>query len=222
MKKMFCFEEWQTYQITSSRYSMVFARNVASKINRDVINYIDAGSYGSAYRIDGYKVMKITTDEREAFTANRLIGENTENLVRYYEVYELESLKITKPTYVIIMEFLITLFEYPQNVRDFFDYFSVKYNQEDFFKYNNFIDSEIIKFKDNYFEECSNCLTEKQVFENIEKLKKIAIDTKKYNIYPVDAHSGNFGFRIIDKDLIYFDVGVNKNYTKTKLEKIIL
>lgn len=86
MKKMYCFEEWQTSQITSSRYNMEFVRNVARKFNRDIINYIDTGSYGSAYRIDGYKVMKITTDEREAFTANKLIGEKTKNIVRYYEV----------------------------------------------------------------------------------------------------------------------------------------
>ena len=44
MKKMYCcFEEWQVEQIASSRYSMVFARNVARKIGRDIMNYIKWG-----------------------------------------------------------------------------------------------------------------------------------------------------------------------------------
>lgn len=135
---------------------------------------------------------------------------------------KLESSILEKPTYVIIMEFLITLFEYAQNIRDFFDYFSANYDQEDFFKYNEFLPSSLKYFKDKYFKECRNCITENQFDENIEKLKKIAIDTKKYDIYPVDVHSGNLGFRIINQDLIYFDVGVNENYTKTELEKIVL
>jgi len=222
MEKSHCFEYWQTQQHTSSRYTMEFARKIAKKINRDFINYIDTGSYGSAYRIDGYKVMKITTDEREAFTANRLIGKDTNNIVEHYEVYQLECSDIEKPTYVIIMEFLITLDEYSKNIRDFFDYFSANYNFEDFFKYNDFSTQSIKYFKNKYFKECDNCILDNQVDENVEKLKKIAIDTKRHNIYPVDVHSGNLGFRIVGADLIYFDVGVNDNFSKVNLKKIVL
>ena len=166
--------------------------------------------------------MKITTDKREAFTANMLIGENTNNIVKYYEVYELVSSELKKPTYVLIMEYLITLVEYSEAVRDFFDYFAVNYNQEDFFKYNEFHPSYINYFKTKYFDECKICLTEKQVDSYIEKLKHIAIETKKYNIYPVDVHSGNIGFRVVNEELIYFDVGINENYTEIELKKIIV
>ncbi len=222
MERLCCFESWQIQKKNVINYKINFVRNIAKKINRDIINYIETGSYGSAYRIDGYNVMKITTDKREAFTAYSLIGENTKNIVKYYEVYELESSKLTVPTYVLIMEFLITLLEYGENVREFFDYFSANYNQEDFFKYNEFSPTYLRYFKGEYFKNCENCLSEEQVDESIEKLKNIAIDTKKYNIYPVDVHSGNVGFRIINGDLIYFDVGINENYDEVELKKIIL
>jgi len=220
MRKSQQFEEWQIQQKTSSVYTMTFARNVAKKINRDIISYLDSGSYGSAYKVNGYKVMKITTDEHEAFTANNLIGENTRNIVKYNEVYKLSHKKLTKPTYVIIMEYLITLFEYDKNVRDFYDYFSVKVDFEFFFKCGNFDQHQIDIFKFNYFKDCKKCLTEEQVDFNLKKLNDIAKESRKYNIFPVDVHSGNLGFRIIDGDLIYFDVGINENYMKSELPKI--
>jgi len=222
MEKLYLFEDWQTKQHISSRYTMEFARKVAKKLNLDIISYIETGTYGSAYKVDGYKVMKITTDQSEAFTAYNLIGENTKHIVKYYEVYELISSELIKPTYVIIMEYLITLLEYSENVRAFFDYFSAEVNFESFFKKDTFNTPQVEYFKSKYFKNCNNCLSEEEVDKYIDKLKEIVKDTMKYDIYPVDIHSGNLGFRVIDEDLIYFDVGVNENYTEVDLKKIVL
>ena len=222
MEKLQCFELWQTEQYNSSRYSMEFARKIAKEIDKDIINYIDAGSYGSAYRIDGYKVMKVTTDISEAMTAYSLIGENTNNIVKYFDVYELVDSTLKKPTYVIIMEYLITLLEYSDAVKIFFDYFAANHIKIDFFRDNIFSQKTIDNFKNLYFVEVGSHITEKEVDNNINKLKNVAIEVRAYNIYPVDVHSGNLGFRIIDEDLIYFDVGNNENYEKVELKKIIL
>lgn len=220
MKNLMEYDEWSKNIL----FDMAFARKVASKLNREIITYLDSGSYGSAYRIDSYQVMKITTDKNEAQTANTLVGKNNKYIVNYFHVYELKSNVIETPIYLLIMEYLISLKDNLSylTLRKFLDFFAFNYKyKEEFFIHNNFNNKYLEHFIEDYFNQCKDdCLERSEIENNIEKLKKIAIETKQYNIYPVDVHSGNLGFRVVDGDLIYFDLGNNKNYIETEIKKI--
>lgn len=221
MEKLLMFNEWFVNKKTIQRglFDIKFARLISDKINKEIITHLDDGSYGSAFKISGYKVMKITTDEKEAYTANMLIGENTNYLVKYDAVYEIVGSNINTPSYVLIMEYLLPIKN--NKLKDFLNCFAFNYEyQYEFFNQNKFDDDHIEEFIKMYENECEDCIYRFEIFDILEHLKNIAIETKKYNIFPVDIHSGNLGFRSVENDLIYFDLGDNKNYIKKELKKI--
>ena len=67
-----------------------------------------------------------------------------------------------------------------------------------------------------------NLLDDSKIQQYIYNLKCIAYDTKMLGIYPIDIHSGNLGSKVVDGDLIYFDIGANKNYSVEPIDSIII
>ena len=74
------------------------------------VKFLSSGSYGNAYQI-GDKVLKITTDMREAKTAYDIINSNQkEGVVKYYDV---SRFKIKdRFLYVILMDYVTPLDKY--------------------------------------------------------------------------------------------------------------
>ena len=211
-------------KIQVSKLSQIqFARKVANEMGYELISYLDCGSYGSAYKITGHRVLKITTDINEVHTVKKILEDhnNYNYIAKYYEVKKIESVYLlTKDVYAIIMDYLFVLTD--QKTCCFFDYFLNNFDySEQFFKENLF-DSGVIQDRVNYYKSNNlrNLLCESNINKYIDNLKKIASDVKRSGIYPVDIHSGNLGSKYIDDYLVYFDLGANKNYTITSIETI--
>jgi len=199
-----------------------FARKVANKLNYELISHIGCGANGSAYKLTSQRVLKLTTDINEVYTANRLIGDTSNYIVKYYDVKNIESKYLIGNLYAIVMDYLFILTDTKSCT--FFDYFLNNFNeQENFFQKNIFntdqIDNRIHYYKRNNLD---NLLDDSKIQQYIYNLKCIAYDTKMLGIYPIDIHSGNLGSKVVDGDLIYFDIGANKNYSVEPIDSIII
>lgn len=108
--------EWKReYKKKKSNYftkrisiSKIELESICDKLNIDysLLKFISSGSFGNAYKI-GDKVLKITSDKREAKSVNDIIklGGN-DSIVRYY------SINIYKNNYIILMDYLNPLEAY--------------------------------------------------------------------------------------------------------------
>ena len=97
------------YGSKTIKMSKVELDKICQKLNIKDIEYISSGSYGDAYSFDD-KVMKITTDKREAKFAYDFIGVDDPHLIKYYNVYRYEKY------YVIIMDKVTPLKQYLRSI----------------------------------------------------------------------------------------------------------
>ena len=66
-------------------------RNILYKLKKDGYNLkkkLGEGGYGYAYELDNGRVLKITTDKREANASSLVVGKNFKNVAKIYEVWE--------------------------------------------------------------------------------------------------------------------------------------
>jgi len=115
MKHLFRFKELK--HLKSSKYgskkirlSKIDIENICNFIGVDSnVKYLSSGSFGDAYSI-GDKVLKLTTDKREAQTAWNAIGLNNPGIVKYWGVWQYP--KGGDMLYVILMDKVIPLIDY--------------------------------------------------------------------------------------------------------------
>lgn len=81
------------------------------------------GQMGVAFKIDGNKVLKVTTDKSEALTSFGIKGKSLKHVVKVFEVFKFDEavMKSTEPLYGIVTETLTPLS--PAEVQEF-DYVS--------------------------------------------------------------------------------------------------
>lgn len=112
-------KEWKylkpkgTYGSKSILISKIELNNICQKINIDPkeMKFISSGSNGNAYSL-GDKVLKITTDKREAKMAWDLIKNDNKSIVKYYSVWRYKSKGMF---WIIIMDKLEELNEFINN-----------------------------------------------------------------------------------------------------------
>lgn len=210
-------------KIDLSKYTLIeFARKIADKLGYELITYIDSGAYGAAFKITKFRVLKLTTDVREVYTAKKLIGKNPEHIVNYYDVKKIESPFLKSELYAIVLDYVFSITEGNIKNKKFFDYFTFNYEHlKEFFKNLDFNSDYIDIFIDRYKDWSKNdVLPDQQIEKNIQELKQIAIEANELDIYPLDIHSGNFGYKFVNCNLVYFDVGMNKNYKIIPIDTI--
>jgi len=205
-------------------YTLIeFARKIANKLDYELINYIDSGSYGAAFKISKFRVLKLTTDVSEVYTAKMLIDKKPEHIVNYYDVKKIECIYLDTDLWVLIMDYVFSVRDGDPKNKLFFEFFNFNFGEkEDFYKniFNeDYIQQFIEKYK-NYSKE--NSISDSKISKNFQELKKLSIEADDLGIYPLDVHSGNLGYKFVDTNLVYFDVGVNKNYKIVPIEKIII
>ena len=93
----------------------------------DTLKFLASGSLGNAYRVNDDKVLKITTDKKEAYSISKIMNSNNKSIVKYYSInmYKLKNNYV----YLILMDYVLPLTEFIKNK---------KYNIE---RNLNFIDS---------------------------------------------------------------------------------
>lgn len=216
-------DRYQHSKINLERYNLIeFARKIANELGYELISYLDSGGYGAAYKITRFRVLKLTTDIREVYTAKMLMNKNTNFIINYYDVKKIESKYLQSELYSLIMDFVFCVKDGEQRNRIFYDYFGFNYpDKKAFFLRNDF--SDVSLFLEKYNSDKSILHLPKELIQkNILDLQNLAIETKKIGIYPIDIHSGNVGYKYLDKSFVYFDVGINQNYTVLPIGKLII
>ncbi len=76
-------------------YNIKNFKDVENKLLRNnyvLIKFIGRGEFGYAYDIGNDRVLKITSDEREANSSSIIIGKNFKNIVKIFRVFKLNSI----------------------------------------------------------------------------------------------------------------------------------
>jgi len=210
-------------RIDIRKYTLIeFARKIADKMGYELISYIDSGSYGAAFKISKFRVLKLTTDISEVYTAKMLINKKPEHIVNYYDVVKVESEYLQSDLYAIIMDFVFSIRDGDHKNKKFFEFFSFHFGEREDFIKNIFNEDYIQQFIQEYKDYTKDALDDKKINKNIQELKKLAVESEELGIYPLDVHSGNLGYKFVDTNLVYFDAGANKNYRVVTIEKIII
>lgn len=179
---------------------------VANKLGYRNPQYLASGSKGDAFGLTNSMVLKITYDVEEAKVANKLKTKNTKYLANYYDVRRLIGADIEFETFSIVLERCDLLD--PEEVRIFDKIL-------DWFYFDQYQRNEVS------LNDINVRITEIDFKPDFQKVKKMFNDyynilkeMKKYNIDSQDIHSGNLGFSKRTGNLVYFDVGYNRNVDK--------
>lgn len=186
-------------------------------INNPSIEFIGEGSYGSAFKLNGNKVLKITSLENEIYYANKIKNISSDKIVKVYDAFfnEYYDVGYTVKNPFILMEHLDTNID--PSLRRFIDYLNGRNPLAS--KVNTAKDSEIISyFKELLYKD------EDKILEYWSIYKGIVNECLKYNL-PIDdlrgnnigMSNGNYKFFDISnihtsKDYDYSDIDVVKHY----------
>ena len=194
-------------------------RNLADKIANVVaekygvtLEYMDSGSFGSAYDIGNNLVLKVTSDRSEAYENLSLIGKELKYIAEPYKVYSIKT-EGDKDYYVIILEKLKTDVPYFEKMLNRLNYvfdniFNINYRiaLEEYFHNTKYVGKVNKSDIDNYF----NKNTEDGTF--FFSLLKIFEELQKYGSESTDFYSPkNLGYKK-DGSIGFFDVGFGNYY----------
>jgi len=161
-------------------------------IDYHLLKFISSGSFGNSYRV-GDKVLKLTSDKREAKSVNNLIKSGgNDSIVNYY------SVNLYKNIYIILMDHITPVIEYynDENIKEFIsDCLTIIYDR--FSKISYFTKEDLIK------EISSDWEIKDGDRLHIDKIYKLYTDLKDLVKFP-DIHIDNLG---VDKigNFILFD-----------------
>lgn len=110
-----------------------YVSKIANKLGYELLYFIDSGTQGVAYRLEGNKVMKITTDKNEFMVANKLKKKPLKRISDVYETFRIKGYDI----YIIILEYLEPLSdEVSDLLSDYFEmYFTNMLNNDSKFEW---------------------------------------------------------------------------------------
>jgi len=112
MKYLFEFKEYKKpksiYYTKRIPISKLELENICKFVNLpfDKLKFLASGSLGNAYKIDD-KVIKITTDKREAYSISKILDAGNKSIIKYYSVnmYKLKNNYV----YIIVMDYVLPL-----------------------------------------------------------------------------------------------------------------
>lgn len=200
---------------------------IAEKLGEEIIQFIGSGAYGYTYATKSGKILKITSDKKEANVAYKLAKNRNwmKYIVNFYNVGRVEItnkidyLDSNIYEWYILMDYLNGLTEKEELAID--PYQGLIQYKSDFYK--NITDKEAVMDHLNfYFDESDEANRIASNGYNPQEIKKLAInfypmivniakELKKHKIQSTDFHSQNIGWDANRKNLVLFDLGGNYN-----------
>lgn len=172
----------------------LYIEKVLNKMNIEYdyksINPLAEGGHGFVIDIDHKSVLKITTDESEAYYANKLISIKEDNLINVYDVCEIKYDYQYVKLYAIHMEKLNL--DVDDNVKNLFNYLHKNDISELDFKNN-----DIYAYK---------------------QWKNIIDACNKHDLPIDDLHSKNIGYR--NNNIVFFDISLLRDIKKFDMSNV--
>ena len=180
--------------------AMEFSKKTPYKVTK----FIGSGEHGDAYLTEDDKVVKITTDKSEYDESRKLMGKNPTHLPIIYDCFVVESKRIVRPLWIIVLEHL----EHNRMIQQL-----LWYSLSDAFEEQLLLDlSEVIEsyqvgiVSKNEMNDYKNDLKiTKNVTDYYDQIIDMIDEMKTYDIKSIDYGPNNFGFR--GDTLVFFDLG---------------
>lgn len=192
------------------------AMAVANKIGYKIIKYLNLGSYGLAFLLNDNKVLKLTTDECEAYYGLRFKKTVTKHLINYYDSFRVYSTDLNVYFYGLIMDYVTPITHDEQCLCSEIMINFMYWSELTSGKNVDYLEPEIEKFINNPtkgIKDTKNYLipsNKEQVKWFMYQFKEIGKEILKYKVGDIwDMHTENLG-KNSDGDLIYFDIPVIK------------
>jgi len=193
------------------------ALEMAQKLSVGEPKYMGHGFFGVAYDIGDNRVLKITSDNSEAYENLKLIGQPLKYIAQPYRVFEVKSdvNPDAKKTYAIILEKLKPNTAYFKRMYDRLDYVFkkiFKINYKHVFEMYQYNEEEVGDVKkndvDNYFKKNTE---DAEFFFSILRIEE---ELQKYGIESVDYYNAeNLGYK--PSGVIgFFDVGFTDGFAQ--------
>jgi hypothetical protein len=189
----------------------MIANKVAEMRGYNTPQFIDGGLFGVAYDIGDNKILKVTSDNSEAFENLGLIGKPLNYIAQPYKVFSIKAKGDAKESYVIILEKLRTDEDNFRRMKDRMNYAFrqiLKENFEDILFH--YIDGDTDFYDKPKIEKYFSKNPEDAKFFN--GLVNIGKEAKQYGVESRDyLGMSNLGYKP-NGDLGFFDVGFGNGF----------
>jgi len=191
MKHLSKFNE-MAYSAYDKEYDILpkkILQSIAKKLNYKRFTRIGSGRYGTAFKVKGNRVVKITKDLKEYEYAKKLKGLKNKHIADVYETYHF---KYNNEKYAIIIKEFCDVSE--ERMDRMIDYF-LDYTKGDMSL--SYISSEFLsgdiskKVLDVYFEEYKK----NNAPFDLDDWYNMLIELKQKNIYISDFNGSNVGYK---------------------------
>jgi len=217
--------------LDSTQQRMILAEELADVLVRNLkvydVTILGAGMYGAAASLPGFKVLKLTTDENEAESSAKLVGQRLTNVVSFYSAHILQGKKVINSFFeqsgarnicAITLERLDRIGlgkgAYDRTLSDIVDAVKTKYEL-----WPTELDSQDPK---DYQRDMKKASLEIQtaLSELGRPFSDIAhglAELRSFGIYAVDVHQNNVGYRTKDRAYKVFDIGLSGSETEVEV-----
>lgn len=175
-----------------------------------VTKFIGTGEHGDAYLTEDDKVVKITTDKSEYDESRKLIGKTPTHLPIIYDCFTVESKRLTRPLWIIVLEHL----KHKRKEQELLWYgLSDAFEEQLKLDLLEVIESyQVDMISTNEMVDYMNHLDiNDRILNYYGQIIKMIDEMKKYGIKSIDYGPNNFGFR--GDTLVFFDLGFGEEDT---------
>lgn len=234
-------KEYVTYQkgekfASNTYWYLKMIEDAAKFYYDDDVTFLGRGAYGEVFIFNNHpsKVIKITTEENEIGIIERMRKLPVlKHVMNYYDVRQIESKKLSKQFWVILMDRIIPLKKYKNGIYkelftdyDLFvvnqiSYSSVKYSELKYYFQNDlsFDNFWKLNFLVNYPPAYVKKLTKEEIKDFILQFQETLLEMSKYKLMHLsDLHAGNCGFKL-NGDFCMYDM-MDYLDSRTKLKPI--
>lgn len=207
--------ELDNWDLFTDHISQRDVRNIAKALGEEVLDWLGTGSKGVAFKLKSGKVLKITSNEREAAVADRLRKRMTgPHIISFYDVRRLrgENLKDEWPYYSIVMDRVRGLTSeeklwWGELSEEFFGVSNKVRSDEDWARANDLFMQEVESVVDDPYYQGEGERCEAWWKKLLEQRKSIIEDWEKAGVLGMgyEAHPENVGFDSYGR-LVWFDV----------------
>lgn len=179
---------------------MEFSKKTPYKVTK----FIGSGEHGDAYLTKDDKVVKITTDKSEYDESRKLLGKNPTHLPIIYDCFSVESKRLTRPLWIIVLEHL----QHSKKIQELlFNTLRGAFEEQLKIDLLETIESYQIDMisTDEMIDYMNHLKVNKHVLDYYGQIIDMVDEMKKYGIKSIDYGPNNFGFR--GNTLVFFDLG---------------
>lgn len=180
--------------------AMEFSKKTPYKVTK----FIGSGEHGDAYLTEDNKVVKITTDKSEYDESRKLIGKTPTHLPIIYDCFSVESKRLTRPLWIIVLEHL----QHSKKIQELlFNTLRDAFEEQLKIDLLETIESYQIDMisTDEMIDYMNHLKVNKHVLDYYGQIIDMVDEMKKYGIKSIDYGPNNFGFR--GNTLVFFDLG---------------